>query len=111
MGKFVLGISRSEVASSIFINACNEFNFLETVSPAKPEPCLLYTSRLDSETEEGRIYAAIEPNIMAELSKIMTGPADQIESSLEAYNKAIHEAGMAKAEAEWTKQYADYSSR
>ena len=34
MGKFVLGISRSEVASSIFINACNEFQFLETVNAA-----------------------------------------------------------------------------
>lgn len=32
MGKFVLGISRSEVASSIFINACNEFQFLESVN-------------------------------------------------------------------------------
>jgi len=32
MGKFVLGISRSEVASTIFINACNEFQFLESVS-------------------------------------------------------------------------------
>jgi uncharacterized LabA/DUF88 family protein len=31
MGKFVLGISRSEAASSIFINACNEFQFLESV--------------------------------------------------------------------------------
>ncbi len=31
MGKFVLGISRSEAASTIFINACNEFQFLETV--------------------------------------------------------------------------------
>jgi hypothetical protein len=31
MGKFVLGISRSEVASTIFINACNEFQFLESV--------------------------------------------------------------------------------
>ncbi|MBN1776987.1 MAG: NYN domain-containing protein [Clostridiales bacterium] len=31
MGKFVLGISRSEAASSIFINACNEFQFLENV--------------------------------------------------------------------------------
>ncbi len=31
MGKFVLGISRSEVASTIFINACNEFQFMETV--------------------------------------------------------------------------------
>ena len=32
MGKFVLGISRSEVASGIFINACNEFVFLESVA-------------------------------------------------------------------------------
>ncbi len=32
MGKFVLGISRSEAASTIFINACNEFQFLESVS-------------------------------------------------------------------------------
>lgn len=34
MGKFVLGISRSEAASAIFINACNEFQFMETVSGA-----------------------------------------------------------------------------
>ena len=32
MGKFVLGISRSEAASNIFINACNEFQFLESVN-------------------------------------------------------------------------------
>ena len=32
MGKYVLGISRSEVASKVFINACNEFIFLESVS-------------------------------------------------------------------------------
>ncbi len=39
MGKFVLGISRSEVASSIFINACNEFQFLESVAVRRmPEP-------------------------------------------------------------------------
>ena len=31
MGKFVLGISRSEAASNIFINACNEFQFLESM--------------------------------------------------------------------------------
>jgi uncharacterized LabA/DUF88 family protein len=31
MGKYVLGISRSEVASRIFISACNEFLFMETV--------------------------------------------------------------------------------
>ena len=38
MGKYVLGISRSEAASSIFINACNEFQFLESMSGRKPEP-------------------------------------------------------------------------
>ena len=41
MGKHVLGISRSEVASGIFIKACNEFLFLESVAtatkPAKAE--------------------------------------------------------------------------
>ena len=37
LGKFVLGISRSEVASSIFINACNEFQFLESVRKSKVE--------------------------------------------------------------------------
>ncbi len=31
MGKFVLGISRSEAASNIFISACNEFQFLESM--------------------------------------------------------------------------------
>lgn len=35
MGKFVLGISRSEAASNIFINACNEFQFLESVGAVK----------------------------------------------------------------------------
>ena len=38
MGKHVLGISRSEVASGIFIKACNEFIFLESVaSVSKPK--------------------------------------------------------------------------
>lgn len=35
MGKHVLGISRSEVASGIFIKACNEFIFLESVVSKK----------------------------------------------------------------------------
>lgn len=38
MGKFVLGISRSEVASTIFINACNEFQFMETVGQRRSAP-------------------------------------------------------------------------
>ena len=37
MGKFVLGISRSAAASTIFINACNEFQFLESVRKSKVE--------------------------------------------------------------------------
>ena len=38
MGKHVLGISRSEVASGIFIKACNEFIFLESVATvSKPK--------------------------------------------------------------------------
>ena len=37
MGKFVLGISRSEAASGIFINACNEFLFLENVAAKQPK--------------------------------------------------------------------------
>ena len=36
MGKFVLGISRSEAASNIYINACNEFVFLENVAANTP---------------------------------------------------------------------------
>ena len=38
MGKFVLGISRSEAASNIFINACNEFQFLENVGARARKP-------------------------------------------------------------------------
>ena len=37
MGKTVLGISRSEAASGIFINACNEFLFLESVAAQQPK--------------------------------------------------------------------------
>jgi len=38
LGKHVLGISRSEVASDIFIRACNEFLFLESVAAVKKAP-------------------------------------------------------------------------
>ena len=51
MGKFVLGISRSEAASNIFINACNEFQFLESVgkrSVEKPK-----RQKVSVSTEEG----------------------------------------------------------
>ena len=75
MGKFVLGISRSEVASSIFINACNEFQFLETVSSvsrdkrtrkaqSKDEPLddaglnKLLEGILSEQTDEDEMYAS-----------------------------------------------------
>ena len=51
MGKFVLGISRSEVASNIFITACNEFLFLESVA-RKKKPA---HSKGSSHTDEGDI--------------------------------------------------------
>ena len=38
MGKFVLGISRSEAASNVFMNACSEFQFLESVASGKERP-------------------------------------------------------------------------
>lgn len=75
MGKFVLGISRSEVASSIFINACNEFQFLESVSSvsrdkrskqkqSKDEPLddaglnKLLEGILSGQTDEDEMYAS-----------------------------------------------------
>ncbi len=61
MGKFVLGISRSEVASSIFINACNEFQFLESVKS---------TSRSDR-TRRGKTGSADEPADLSALGKVI----------------------------------------
>lgn len=72
---------------------------------------LLHVIRLESESEEGRIYAAIEPNIMAELTDMITGAEADIPAKLDAYNKSLDEAGIAKVEEEWTRQYKDYASR
>ena len=78
MGKFVLGISRSEAASTIFINACNEFQFLETVNkqnvvdkPRKQKNAggseeladeselnKLLTTVLEERTDRGEMYAS-----------------------------------------------------
>ena len=69
MGKFVLGISRSEVASSIFINACNEFQFLESVGP-----------RREQRRPKGR-KAALEDETQDEetLCKLIEGILDESE--------------------------------
>ena len=77
MGKFVLGISRSEAASNIFINACNEFQFLESVgkrnvdkpkrqrasinndeSVDESELNKLLTTVLEEQTDRDEIYAS-----------------------------------------------------
>ncbi len=78
MGKFVLGISRSEAASNIFINACNEFQFLESVGKRNVEKARskqkssytneemadeselnkLLTTVLEERTDRGEMYAS-----------------------------------------------------
>ncbi len=69
MGKFVLGISRSEVASSIFINACNEFQFLESVKSSTREkvPSKKATTISEEQMDLGALSATIE-NIIKEQS-------------------------------------------
>ncbi len=73
MGKFVLGISRSEAASSVFINACNEFQFLESVNA---------TSR-ETRGKRRNTSSADEPMDLAGLAKqvesILTEQADEDE--------------------------------
>ena len=55
MGKHVLGISRSEVASNIFISACNEFVFLESVAARQPKKA----KREERTAAEGDLNALI----------------------------------------------------
>ena len=52
MGKFVLGISRSAATSNIFLNACNEFQFLEGVSRKATAPARATTKKGGAVTEE-----------------------------------------------------------
>ncbi len=83
MGKFVLGISRSEVASTIFINACNEFQFLESVGgragiqatkkTASSDPLdeaelnKLIEGIFEEQTDEDEIYASELKGILLRL--------------------------------------------
>lgn len=64
MGKFVLGISRSEAASTVFINACNEFQFLEgvsgrTVAPTAPKKHRASTEEAVDEAELNKLIVSI----------------------------------------------------
>ena len=67
MGKFVLGISRSEVASSIFINACNEFQFLETVSSVSRDKRARKAQSKDEPLDDAGLNKLLE-GILAEQS-------------------------------------------
>ncbi len=74
MGKFVLGISRSAAASTIFINACNEFQFLENVGGRTRKP----VGRKKTAAEK-------EPLDDAELNKLLTGILEEQTDKDELY--------------------------
>ena len=74
MGKFVLGISRSEAASNIFINACNEFQFLENVGARTRKP-----------TGKKKAAADKEPMDEQELNKILVGILEEQNDRDELY--------------------------
>ena len=76
MGKFVLGISRSEVASNIFINACNEFQFLESVGGHKAAAAPKKQQKASSTEEQAD---------EAELNKLMCSILEESAEADEMY--------------------------
>ena len=76
MGKFVLGISRSEAASSVFMNACSEFQFLESVTGGK--------DRLSAPVTEALTLSDVNDYIVAILKESGTGEmlASEVKSVL-----------------------------
>ena len=74
MGKFVLGISRSAAASNIFINACNEFQFLENVGGRTRKP-----------TSKKKASADKEPLDEQELNKALCGILEEQTDKDELY--------------------------
>ncbi|MBQ3157126.1 MAG: NYN domain-containing protein [Clostridia bacterium] len=75
MGKFVLGISRSEATSNIFLNACNEFQFLEGVSRKAAAP-----ARKGRKTASGE--ETVDEN---ELNKLIVSIIDEATGMDEMY--------------------------
>ncbi|MDD3213450.1 MAG: NYN domain-containing protein [Eubacteriales bacterium] len=113
MGKFVLGISRSEAASNIFINACNEFQFLENVggrvrskpsdkkkaAAADKEPLdeqelnKLIESILDEQTEKDELYASELKGILLRLRPDFSEKAFGCSTFLQLLDKLAHKYG------------------
>ncbi len=80
MGKYVLGISRSEAASNIFINACNEFQFLESMG-SRPAP------RAAKQTRGGRKKetAGSDEMDLAALNKLLCDVFEEQDDTAEIY--------------------------
>ncbi len=77
MGKFVLGISRSEAASTIFINACNEFQFLESMGGHTAAPTRGKRKRSGDSSEE-----QVD---LAELNKLLCSALEEQSDKEEMY--------------------------
>ncbi|MDD3334833.1 MAG: NYN domain-containing protein [Eubacteriales bacterium] len=111
MGKFVLGISRSEAASNIFINACNEFQFLENVGPrtrkesgkkkaaADKEPLdenelnKLLCSILEEQTDKDELYASELKGILLRLRPDFNEKAYGCATFLKMLDKLVKQYG------------------
>lgn len=78
MGKFVLGISRSEAASTIFINACNEFQFLEGMASTAATQA---KGKKRKSTESG----SDEQMDLAELNKLLCSALGEQSDKEEVY--------------------------
>lgn len=74
MGKHVIGISRSESASQIFISACNEFLFLESVSKTDTKPTRRTRAKGGAEDETRRIDG--DERLNAQIINIISEQAD-----------------------------------
>lgn len=84
MGKFVLGISRSEAASTIFINACNEFQFLESMK----------SSQVSKSAKKTKANATVEELDAAELNKLLVSIMEEQSATDDRYASELKEVLM-----------------
>ena len=61
-----LGISRSEVASTIFINACNEFQFMESVGPRREIRAKAKKSAMEDDVQDEESLCKLIESILSE---------------------------------------------
>ncbi|MBR4710601.1 MAG: NYN domain-containing protein [Clostridia bacterium] len=80
MGKYVLGISRSEAASNIFINACNEFQFLESMGSNRPAPRTKQAAKSRQKTQTSG-----DDMDLAALNKLLCDVFDEHDDTDEMY--------------------------